>query len=66
MWMVCLLQGYVDDMIQDVVDCLCWINDNVGDYGGDKVNNHYQINTNTVYSTYVEITSNSICAAYST
>lgn len=24
-------------MIQDVVDCLCWINENVGDYGGDKV-----------------------------
>lgn len=29
-------KGYVDDMIQDVVDCLCWINENVGDYGGDK------------------------------
>nr|XP_022318838.1 probable isoprenylcysteine alpha-carbonyl methylesterase ICME isoform X1 [Crassostrea virginica] len=29
-------KGYVDDMIQDVVDCLCWINDNAGDYGGDK------------------------------
>lgn len=27
----------MDDMIQDVVDCLCWINENVGDYGGDKV-----------------------------
>ena len=31
----------MDDMIQDVVDCLCWINDNAGDYGGDKVNSHF-------------------------
>lgn len=29
----------MDDMIQDVVDCLCWINENVGDYGGNKVSN---------------------------
>ncbi|XP_061175072.1 uncharacterized protein LOC133184178 isoform X2 [Saccostrea echinata] len=29
-------KGYVDDMIQDVVDCLSWISENVGDYGGNK------------------------------
>ncbi|KAK3092129.1 hypothetical protein FSP39_025410 [Pinctada imbricata] len=29
-------QGYVDDMVQDVVDCVSWIHQNVADYGGDK------------------------------
>ena len=30
-------QGYVDDMVQDVVDCLSWVHTNVDKYGGDKV-----------------------------
>lgn len=30
-------------MIQDVVDCLCWINENVGDYGGDKVSTRLHV-----------------------
>ncbi len=30
-------QGYVDDMVQDVVDCLAWIHSNIHHYGGDKV-----------------------------
>ncbi|KAK7112491.1 uncharacterized protein [Littorina saxatilis] len=29
-------QGCVDDMIQDIVDCVQWIYDNIHDYGGDK------------------------------
>lgn len=33
----------MDDMIQDVVDCLCWINENVGDYGGDKVSTRLHV-----------------------
>lgn len=29
-------QGCVDDMIQDLVDCIQWIHDSIQDYGGDK------------------------------
>ncbi|XP_059170082.1 uncharacterized protein LOC131951731 isoform X2 [Physella acuta] len=29
-------KGYVDDMIQDIVDCISWVIDNIQDYGGDK------------------------------
>ncbi|ESO85802.1 hypothetical protein LOTGIDRAFT_130315 [Lottia gigantea] len=29
-------RGYVDDMIQDVVDCISWVYENIHDYGGDK------------------------------
>ncbi|XP_035828546.1 uncharacterized protein LOC101860469 [Aplysia californica] len=29
-------KGYVDDMIQDVVDCISWVLDNIEEYGGDK------------------------------
>lgn len=29
-------QGCVDDMIQDIVDCIQWIHDSIQDYGGDK------------------------------
>ncbi|KAL8588926.1 hypothetical protein ACOMHN_012964 [Nucella lapillus] len=29
-------QGCVDDMIQDVVDCIQWIHNSIQDYGGDK------------------------------
>ncbi|XP_041364551.1 probable isoprenylcysteine alpha-carbonyl methylesterase ICME [Gigantopelta aegis] len=29
-------QGYVDDMIQDVVDCISWTYENIESYGGDK------------------------------
>lgn len=32
------LQGCVDDMIQDIVDCVQWIYDNIHSYGGQKVN----------------------------
>ncbi|KAK7493345.1 hypothetical protein BaRGS_00015471 [Batillaria attramentaria] len=28
--------GCVDDMIQDLVDCIQWIHDSIQDYGGDK------------------------------
>ena len=31
------LQGYVDDMVQDVVDCLSWIQSHIREFGGDKV-----------------------------
>ena len=33
----CNVQGCVDDMIQDIVDCIQWIYDKIHDYGGDKV-----------------------------
>ncbi|CAL1546518.1 unnamed protein product [Lymnaea stagnalis] len=29
-------KGYVDDMIQDIVDCIGWVIDNIQEYGGDK------------------------------
>ncbi|KAK6187961.1 hypothetical protein SNE40_005877 [Patella caerulea] len=29
-------RGYVDDMIQDVVDSISWVYENIHDYGGDK------------------------------
>lgn len=29
-------KGYVDDMIQDVVDCISWVLDSIEEYGGDK------------------------------
>ncbi|XP_021346751.1 uncharacterized protein LOC110446102 isoform X2 [Mizuhopecten yessoensis] len=29
-------QGYVDDMVQDVVDCVSWAYQNIEMYGGDK------------------------------
>ncbi|XP_013083031.2 uncharacterized protein LOC106068271 [Biomphalaria glabrata] len=29
-------KGYVDDMIQDIVDCISWVIDNIQEYGGDK------------------------------
>ncbi|XP_060570726.1 uncharacterized protein LOC132729011 isoform X2 [Ruditapes philippinarum] len=29
-------QGYVDDMVQDMVDCLSWLHQNVHQYNGDK------------------------------
>lgn len=35
---LCCVQGCVDDMIQDLVDCIQWIHDSIQDYGGDKVN----------------------------
>ncbi|XP_074649227.1 uncharacterized protein LOC141904534 [Tubulanus polymorphus] len=31
-------KGYVDDMIQDIVDCIEWIINNIGSYHGDKEN----------------------------
>lgn len=37
MWTVLLFQGYIDDMIQDIVDSITWVIDNIHDYGGDKV-----------------------------
>ncbi|CAG5122720.1 unnamed protein product [Candidula unifasciata] len=29
-------KGYIDDMIQDIVDSITWVIDNIHDYGGDK------------------------------
>ncbi|RUS79896.1 hypothetical protein EGW08_012334 [Elysia chlorotica] len=29
-------KGYVDDMVQDIVDCICWVIENIHVYGGDK------------------------------
>ncbi|KAK3760542.1 hypothetical protein RRG08_022826 [Elysia crispata] len=29
-------KGYVDDMVQDIVDCICWVIENIQVYGGDK------------------------------
>lgn len=34
-------QGYVDDMIQDIVDCVAWIYENIHDHGGNKVSLMY-------------------------
>ena len=30
----------MDDMVQDVVDCLAWVHANINTYGGDKVCKH--------------------------
>ncbi|CAH1795630.1 unnamed protein product [Owenia fusiformis] len=31
-------QGYVDDMIQDIVDCMTWVQDDIEKFGGNKQN----------------------------
>ena len=37
-WYVLILfQGYVDDMIQDIVDCVSWVHQDGHLYGADKV-----------------------------
>ena len=29
----------MDDMVQDIVDCVTWVHKNVSEYGGDEVGN---------------------------